>query len=58
MFVIVGLGNPGAKYKNNRHNTGFMFIDYLISQFTNYQPPITNRQPPIIKLFSLSPKHL
>lgn len=27
--VIVGLGNPGLEYKDNRHNAGFMIVDAL-----------------------------
>ena len=27
--LIAGLGNPGTEYRNNRHNAGFWFIDYL-----------------------------
>jgi PTH1 family peptidyl-tRNA hydrolase len=28
-FLLIGLGNPGREYKDNRHNVGFMAIDRL-----------------------------
>lgn len=33
MFVIVGLGNPGKKYENTRHNAGFMAIDAIAARY-------------------------
>lgn len=29
MIIIAGLGNPGPKYQNNRHNIGFMAADEI-----------------------------
>lgn len=28
-FLLIGLGNPGREYQNNRHNYGFMLIDRI-----------------------------
>ena len=34
MKLLVGLGNPGAKYEKNRHNIGFMVIDKIAEGFS------------------------
>ena len=39
MKAIVGLGNPGEKYTNTRHNVGFMVLDEISSRldFGNWE---------------------
>jgi PTH1 family peptidyl-tRNA hydrolase len=32
MILLVGLGNPGADYEQNRHNIGFMALDVIADQ--------------------------
>ena len=39
MILLVGLGNPGTKYENTRHNAGFFAIDYLIDKFSFDKKP-------------------
>src|SRR5437879_5207415 len=37
MQLIIGLGNPGKDYEKNRHNAGFMALDYILK----YMQPIS-----------------
>lgn len=34
MRIILGIGNVGDRYRNTRHNVGFMFLDYLASKYS------------------------
>lgn len=33
MYIIAGLGNPGKKYENTRHNMGFIAVDLLADAY-------------------------
>lgn len=41
MRLVVGLGNPGARYAGNRHNIGFMAVDAAARRYA--LPPFRSR---------------
>ena len=38
MKIVVGLGNPGAKYRTNRHNAGYLILSELANRFAKTPP--------------------
>jgi len=33
ILALIGLGNPGSKYRNNRHNIGFLVLQELAQKY-------------------------
>lgn len=38
--IIIGLGNPGEKFKKNRHNIGFLICDGILKKLDNFESEI------------------
>lgn len=48
MHLIIGLGNPGQKYVDTRHNAGFMALDCLARR-CGFDPPVNFKHSRISK---------
>ncbi len=62
LILVVGLGNPGAKYAGNRHNIGFMALDAMSRRWnakpwrSKHQAEMTDAVVDGVKVLLLKPQ--
>lgn len=62
MLLLVGLGNPGARYAANRHNIGYMAVDEVVRRHgfgpwrSRFQGHLCEGHPGGLRLLALKPE--
>ena len=58
MKLIIGLGNPGPEYEHNRHNVGFLFVNYMASRISENTENWQNDQKMSAEYFKYENKYV